>query len=220
MKRAGTLFTSSIGRKWVMAVTGLILFGFVLVHMTGNLLVYLGPEAINGYGEFLRTFLHGAGLWIARAVLLTSVVLHIWAAWTLSLENLSARPVGYRRTHHESSTYASRTMVWGGPILALFIVYHLLDFTTGQLHPGFVPGDVYHNFITGFSHPLVVAVYVVAMLALGLHLYHGVWSMLQTMGLNHPRYNIARKTAAAAFALLIVVGNISMPVAVLAGIVR
>jgi succinate dehydrogenase / fumarate reductase cytochrome b subunit len=220
MKRAGTLFSSSIGRKWMMAVTGLVLFGFVLAHMTGNLLVYLGPEALNEYGEFLREFLHGAGLWVARAVLLAAVALHIWAAISLSLENAAARPIGYRRVHHESSTYASRTMIWGGPILALFIVYHLLHFTTGQAHPSFVHGDVYHNFVVGFSNPIVVGVYVVAMLALGLHLYHGVWSMLQTMGLSHPRYDATRKTAAAAFAAVVVAGNVSMPVAVLAGIVR
>lgn len=220
MKRAGTLFTSSIGRKWIMAVTGLILFGYVLAHMSGNLLVYVGPEALNEYAEFLREFLHGAGLWIARGVLLASVVLHIWAAVALALENNEARPVGYRKTHHQASTYASRTMIWGGPILALFIVYHLLHFTTGQAHPDFVPGDVYHNVIVGFSNPVVVAVYVIAMLALGLHLYHGVWSMLQTMGLSHPRYDARRKTAAAAFAVLIVVGNVSMPVAVLTGLVR
>jgi succinate dehydrogenase / fumarate reductase cytochrome b subunit len=220
MKRAGTLFTSSIGRKWIMAVTGFILFGFVLAHMSGNLLVYLGPEALNGYGEFLREFLHGTGLWIARGVLLAAVALHIWAAVSLSVDNLGARPVGYRRDHHESSTYASRTMIWGGPILALFVVYHLLHFTTGQAHPDFVHGDVYHNFVVGFSSPAVVTAYVVAMLALGLHLYHGVWSMLQTMGLSHPRYDAARKQAAAAFAALIVVGNVSMPLAVLTGFVR
>lgn len=220
MKRAGTLLSSSIGRKWIMAVTGLVLFGFVLGHMTGNLLVYLGPEALNEYGEFLREFLHGAGLWVARAALLAAVALHIWAAIGLSLENAAARPVGYRRVRHESSTYASRTMIWGGPILALFIVYHLLHFTTGQAHPSFVHGDVYHNVIVGFSNPIVVGVYVIAMLALGLHLYHGVWSMLQTMGLSHPRYDAMRKTAAAAFAAVVVAGNVSMPVAILTGIVR
>jgi len=220
MKRAGTLLTSSIGRKWIMAVTGMLLFGFVLGHMTGNLLVYLGPEALNEYGDFLREFLHGAGLWIARAGLLAAVGLHIWAAISLTIENNAARPTGYRRAHHEASTYASRTMIWGGPILALFIVFHLLHFTTGQAHPSFVHGDVYHNVIVGFSNPVVVGVYVVAMLALGLHLYHGVWSMLQTMGLNHPRYNAMRKTAATAFAAVIVIGNVSMPVAVLAGFVR
>ena len=220
MKRAGTLFTSSIGRKWIMAVSGLILFGFVLAHMSGNLLVYLGPEALNEYGEFLREFLHGGGLWAARGVLLAAVALHIWAAVSLSLENLSARPTGYRRSHHESSTYASRTMIWGGPILALFVIYHLLHFTTGQAHPDFVHGDVYHNFVVGFSNPVVVGVYIFAMLALGLHLYHGVWSMLQTMGANHPRWNDARKRAAAAFAVVIVAGNVSMPLAVLTGFVR
>lgn len=220
MKRAGTLFSSSIGRKWIVAVTGLLLFGYVLMHLIGNLLVYLGPVALNEYGLFLRELLHGAGLWIARAVLLTAVGLHIWATIGLSLENASARAVDYRRTHYEAATYASRTMIWGGLTIALFVVYHILHFTTGQAHPDFVHGDIYHNVIVGFSNPVVVFVYVVAMLALGVHLYHGAWSMLQTMGLDHPRWDGTRKRAAATFAVVIVAGNVSMPIAVLTGLVR
>lgn len=220
MQQAGSLLSSSIGRKWVMAVTGVVLFGFVLGHMLGNLQVYMGPEALNAYGEFLHHFLHGTGIWIARLVLLGAVILHIWAAIALSLENRAARPTGYRRVHHEASNYASRTMMWGGPIIALFVVYHLLDFTTGQANPSFIPGAVYHNVIAGFSRPLVSGAYIVAMIVLGFHLYHGVWSMLQSMGLNHPHYNAWRKRAAAAFAVIVVAGNISIPVAVLTGMVR
>jgi succinate dehydrogenase / fumarate reductase cytochrome b subunit len=211
---------STIGRKVVMAVTGLILVGFVLGHMFGNLQVYLGPEAMNAYAEFLREFLHGTGLWIARAVLLLAVVLHIWAAVTLGLESRSARPQGYRVETHRASTYASRTMVWSGPLLALFVGYHLAHLTFGTAHPEFVEGDVYHNFVSGFSRWPVSLLYVAAMLALGVHLYHGTWSMLQTVGLSHPRWNPLRKALAVGVAAVVVLGNVSFPVAVLAGWLR
>ena len=134
-----------------MAVTGLVLVGFVVGHMLGNLQVYLGPEAMNAYAVLLRELLHGTGLWIARAVLLLAVVLHIWAAVSLSLESREARPQGYRVEKHRSSTYASRTMIWSGPLLALFIAYHLAHLTFGTAHPEFVEHDVYHNFISGFA---------------------------------------------------------------------
>jgi succinate dehydrogenase / fumarate reductase cytochrome b subunit len=220
MPRAATLLDASVGKKAVMAATGLVLFGFVVVHMIGNLQVYLGPAAMNHYAEWLRELLHGAGLWIARAVLLGAVVLHVWAAAGLALDNRRARPVGYRRRAWIESTYASRTMVWSGPILALFVVYHLLHLTTGNVHPNFVEGDVYHNFVAGFRSVPVSAFYVVAMLGLGLHLYHGVWSMLQTLGLSHPRWNPLRHGFAGLIASVVVVGNVSFPVAVLLGIVR
>jgi succinate dehydrogenase / fumarate reductase, cytochrome b subunit len=211
---------SSIGRKVVMAVTGAILFGFVLGHMTGNLLVYLGPEALNGYAVFLREFLHGAGLWVARAVLLAAVVLHIWSATSLTLASRRARPVAYAEQKWKESTYASRTMRWSGVILFAFIVYHLMHFTFGNVHPTFIEGDVYHNFIAGFRSVPVSAVYIVAMIFLGLHLRHGVWSMFQTLGVSHPRYIAMAKTGAWIFAAIIVLGNISFPLAVLAGILR
>ena len=211
---------STLGRKVVMALTGLVLFGFVVGHMLGNLQVYLGPEAMNHYAEFLREMLHGAGLWVARAVLLVAVVLHIWAAVSLSLESRRARPQGYRVEKHRASTYASRTMIWSGPLLALFIVYHLAHLTLGTAHPEFVEGDVYHNFVSGFSHWPVSLLYVAAMLALGLHLYHGVWSMLQTVGLSHPRWNPLRTAFAAGITALVVLGNVSFPVAVLGGWLR
>jgi succinate dehydrogenase / fumarate reductase, cytochrome b subunit len=211
---------SSIGRKVVMAVTGAILFGFVLVHMIGNLQVYLGPEAMNHYAVFLREVLHGYGLWIARIVLLASAVLHIWSATSLTLTSRRARPVGYQEQKWRESTYASRTMRWGGVILLLFVIYHVLHFTTGTVHQSFIEGDVYHNFVSGFRVVPVSLFYIFAMLALGLHLRHGLWSMCQTLGVSHPRYIRAARAGAWLFAAIIVIGNVSFPVAVLAGILK
>jgi succinate dehydrogenase / fumarate reductase cytochrome b subunit len=159
-------------------------------------------------------------VWTARAVLLLSVLLHIWAATSLTLANLAARPVGYRKTAYEASTYASRTMRWGGPLLLLFIVYHLLHFTVGSTHPDFVRGDVYHNVVAGFQSGPVTFFYLLSMVALSLHLFHGVDSMLQTLGLSHPRYNGLRSMAGAAYAAVITVGNLSFPLSVYFGLVR
>lgn len=212
---------STVGKKVVMAVTGVVLVGFVVGHMIGNLQVYLGPEALNHYGELLRELLHGSFIWIARAVLLVSVGLHIWAATALTLGSWAARPVAYRQSQqYTESSYASRTMRWGGPILLVFIVYHLLHFTTGQAHGSFVPGDVYHNVVAGFQVWWVSAFYIFAMAILGLHLWHGVWSMLQTLGLGHPAYNRWRHVVAWVVTLVVVLGNVSIPVAVLTGLVR
>ena len=220
--KAQAFMRSSLGLKIVMALTGIVLFGFVIGHMIGNLQVYLGPEVFNHYAELLRELGHGMALWIARAGLLVAVGLHIWSAWRLTLMNSAARPVGYREVERRESTYASRTMRWSGVILLLFIVYHLLHFTIGvhAVHPQFVPGDAYHNFVTGFQNPLVSGFYVLAMLALGLHLYHGAWSFMQTLGLSHPRYNHLRYAFAALVTLVILAGNISFPVAVLTGYVH
>lgn len=215
-----SLLRSTIGRKAAMAVTGVILVGFVLVHMLGNLQVYLGPEALDDYGEFLRHVLHGAGIWIARATLVAAAAVHVWAAWSLTRESRRARPVGYRRLEPDASTLASRTMRWGGVALLLFIVYHLLHFTTGTLHPDFVPGGVYHNFVTGLRVVPVSVAYMLASLALGMHLYHGVWSMCRTLGLSHPRHTRVARGAALALAVVVAGGNLSFPLAVLAGIVR
>jgi succinate dehydrogenase / fumarate reductase cytochrome b subunit len=218
--RAAGFLGSTVGKKVVMAVTGIIFFGFVCIHMIGNLQVYLGPAALNHYAVFLRELFHGSALWIFRAVLLVSVALHVWASTALTLENWRARPVGYRKVRWRESDYASRTMVWSGPILALFVVYHIMHFTIGNVHPSFIEGDVYHNFITGFQVWPVSAFYILAMLALGFHLWHGAWSMLQTLGLAHPRYNRLRHVFAALFAGIVTVGNISFPVAVLMGWLR
>jgi len=211
---------SSIGQKVVMAVTGLILFTFVVGHMIGNLQVYLGPEALNAYGAFLRHLVHGVGIWVVRATMLACVGLHIWAATSLTLASWKARPVGYRKVTPEASTYASRTMRWSGPLLALFIGYHLAHLTLGATGPAFKEGDVYHNVVAGFSLWPISAFYIVAMLALGLHMFHGVWSLLQTLGLSHPRFDPLRKGLAALFTGLVVLGNISIPVSVLTGLIR
>ena len=221
MARSEGFVGSTIGRKVVMAVTGLVLFGFVFVHMIGNLQMFLPDhEAINHYGHFLREFLHGGGIWVARFGLLSAVGLHIWAAWSLTRTNLQARPVPYRVVTPDASTYASRTMRWSGPILLLFIIYHLLHFTVGSVHPAFVEGEVYRNVIVGFSSWPVALAYVIAMAALGLHLRHGVWSMLQTVGASHPRWNPVRNVAATAFTVIVVLGFISVPLAVLAGVLK
>jgi succinate dehydrogenase / fumarate reductase cytochrome b subunit len=210
-------FCSTLGRKVVMAVTGVILFGFVIGHLAGNLLLYRGPDAINAYAVGLRHL--GGALWAARLVLLVSVIAHIWAATALTRSNWKARPHGYAQRKDLAATYASRTMVWSGPLVLLFIVYHLLHFTFGTVHGSFVEGDVYHNVVTGFQVPLVSGFYILAMLALGLHLYHGAYSMMQSVGLNHPQINALRRTFATVFAVAIVLGNISFPIAVLTGFV-
>lgn len=226
MRPVMSLWNSTVGKKIAMAVTGTILILFVFGHMVGNLKVYQGPEAFNHYAEGLRTF--GAPffgesqlLWIIRLVLLAAVLIHILAAVQLTVRSRSARSVGYKRWDGDLVfSYASRTMRWGGVIILLFVVYHLMHFTFGNAHPDFVPGDAYHNLVVGFrSWPVAVA-YIAAMVPLGFHLYHGFWSMLQSLGLNNEKYNHLRRPTAAVLALLIVLLNISFPVAVLTGIVR
>jgi succinate dehydrogenase / fumarate reductase, cytochrome b subunit len=220
MSATRTFLGSTIGKKVVMASTGVVLFGFVLGHMAGNLQLYLGSDALNRYAVWLREFLHGGGLWIARAVLLGCVGLHIWAAASLTIADRAARPVGYREWEARESTFASRTMRWSGVFLLAFVIYHLLDLTFGVVNPHFVPGDVYHNVIASFRVLPVSLFYIAAMLLLWVHPRHGVWSMLRTLGLAHPRYEALVHRAAAAFATLIVAGNISFPLAVLFGVIR
>ena len=211
---------SSVGKKVVMAVTGIMLFGFVTVHMLGNLQAYMGREPMNHYAEFLHTMIHGAGIWVFRGAMLTAVILHGWAALTLTLANMKARPVGYRAQQHQAATFASRTMRYSGVILGLFIVFHLLHLTTGTVHPSFEKGDAFHNFVTGFKVPLVAAFYIVAQVCLGFHMWHGVWSLTQTLGWSHPRYDGLRRKFAYAMAILVAGVNISFPIAVLTDIIH
>jgi succinate dehydrogenase / fumarate reductase cytochrome b subunit len=219
------LYRSALGKKAVMAVSGLILFGFVATHMLGNLKAYQGREAFNGYARGLREIgtpelPYGGALWIARGVLLAAVVLHIASAWSVSRASLAARPKPYARAPRRHTPYASRTLRWGGVIILLFVVYHLLHLTFGTVHPDFVKDDPYHNFVAGFRVPWVGLVYVVANLALGLHLFHGVWSLFQSLGLSHPRYNAWRRAFATTFAWAVTLGNVSFPLAVLLGRIR
>lgn len=217
-------YRTAMGKKAVMAATGIVLFGFVLGHMIGNLKLYQGPGHLDEYAVGLRElgkpFLgHNQALWIARGLLLAAVAVHIHAAASLTLLNRRARPTGYVKTSPQASTYASRTMIWGGLVILLFVVYHLMHFTIGNVHPDFEHGAVYHNVVVGFQNPWVSGFYVAAQLALGFHLYHGLWSLLQTLGWNGPRINPVRQKLAAAFAFVIVAGNVSFPIAVLTGAV-
>lgn len=216
LQRALHFYDATIGKKTVMAITGVILFGFVLVHMAGNLQVFLGRDEFDAYGRLLRT--EPALLWLARLILLASVILHIGAAVQLSALNQKSRPIGYQKKESIASSYASRTMMWSGPILAAFIVYHLLHFTVGVVHPNFQEGHVYDNVIAGFRVIPVSIAYIVAMILLGMHLNHGAWSMFQSLGVSNPRYSMALKRFANIFSILIVLGFISIPIAVMAGV--
>lgn len=225
MHRVVSLSRSLIGKKVIMAVSGVVLLGFLAGHMYGNLKAFEGPEHFNAYAEGLRTF--GAPifgrthlLWVARIGLLVSVLAHIWAAWAVTRASWAARPVDYRQLAAVETTYAARTMRWGGVIILLYVIYHLLDLTFGRVNPSYIRGDVYHNLIASFQRPLVSGFYIAAMLVLALHLYHGIWSGCQTLGLNHAKYNPLRRAAALGFTVIVIAGFIAVPVAVLAGILR
>ena len=221
---AYALTSSSVGKKILMAVSGLVLYGFVVVHLLGNLKVYQGREAFNHYAEALRTlgapfFGHGQLLWILRIILLAALFVHLFAVVNLTLQSKRARKHSYKKFDGLEFSYASRTMLWGGVIILLYVIYHLLHFTFGSVHPNFIPGDVYNNFVVGFSQWPVSIAYIAAMIPLGLHMYHGFWSMLQTLGANNPKYNRLRRPIAITLSLIVVLLNISFPLSVMLGIV-
>jgi len=222
MRRVISLYRTSVGKKFYMAVSGAILIGFLVAHMVGNLKMYMGPEAFNHYAEFLREvgypiLPHMAGLWIFRVVLLVCVGLHMLSAWQVYLQSRSARGGKYTKEESLLFSYASRTMRWGGVIIAVFVVYHLLHFTIGSAHPDFVPGDAYRNVVIGFQSPLVTGFYVLAMIMITFHVYHGLWSAFQTVGANHPKYNPYRRPLALVLALLLLGGFLTVPVGVMVG---
>ncbi len=223
MARAARLIDAPVGKKAVMALSGIVLFGFVLGHMLGNLQIYLPPgpdgkHALDVYGETLHK--NAALLWGARSVILLSVLAHIATAIQLAQRKNAARPTPYVKHTAIVSTYASRTMYWSGPIIGAFLVYHLLHFTTGQAHPNFQYLHVHDNVIAGFSVWYVSLFYIVAMAMLAMHLYHGVWSLFQSLGFSHPSYTPKLKLAAKVFAAVVATGNISIPLSVLLGLVK
>src|SRR5688572_6544346 len=208
---------STLGLKVLMALTGVVLFGFVVGHVAGNLLIFMGPEKLNAYSKFLH---ESPGiLWGTRVTLLVAVGVHILVSIKLTKLKIDARPVPYLGKKPHGSSYASRTMMWSGPIVALFVIYHLLHFTTGQAHPKFNPDDVFQNVVIGFRSWPVSLTYILAMLALGLHLSHGLWSMLQTVGLNRPHLEPALRKIAIIVSALVIAGFIAVPLGVMTRIV-
>lgn len=221
------LYSTSVGKKYVMALTGLMGVGFVLVHMIGNLKMYLGREDYNHYAEFLRELLvpifpRTVLLWILRGGLIAALVGHLHAAITLTKMNREARPVKYQSSRdYQAANFASRSMRYTGILVFAFIVWHILDLTAGTVNGGkFVRGDAYANVYHSFDRPIVAIAYIVANILLGVHLFHGVWSFFQSMGWSHPRFNAWRRHIAAGVATVIVIGNVSFPIAVLTKIIE
>ncbi|TDJ54965.1 MAG: succinate dehydrogenase cytochrome b subunit [Gemmatimonadetes bacterium] len=218
MTGLGRFLGSTIGKKIVMAVSGLVWIGYIVVHMSGNLLAYAGPSAINDWAAFLKSTI--PLLWGTRILLVVALVVHIQAAYSLKRLNRLSRPVGYTRVQHPASTLASRTMGWGGVLLLVFLVYHILELTLGVVHPVFSHTNVYGNLVSYLGIWWIGLFYLVAMVALAAHLYHGVWSMFQTVGAVHPRYDRLRRTVATLVAIVVPVGFASIPLAILFGLLR
>jgi succinate dehydrogenase / fumarate reductase cytochrome b subunit len=222
MTQALALSRTLVGKKVVMAVTGLLLLGFLVGHMLGNLKVFSGPDRFNAYAEGLRAvgapFLgHGQALVLVRVVLLAALVLHIWAAAAVTRASWRARPIGYRALEPVATTYAARTMRWGGVIIFAYAVYHLLDLTFGMVNPAFQPGDVYGNLVASFHRVPVAVTYIAANLILGLHVYHGLWSAFQTLGLAGRPADRWRRGVAGTAAAALTLGYVAVPLAGLTG---
>jgi len=224
------LYSTAVGKKYAMAISGVAMMGFVVAHMVGNLKMYLGAADLDHYAEFLEQLLYpiapeGVVLWILRAGLVGMLVLHLHAAYSLTQLNRKARPVKYQSPRdYQAANFASRTMRWTGIIVLLFIIWHLADLTLGTLNAvgtdgTFVRGEVYGNVVRSLNRVPVAILYIVANIALGIHLFHGAWSLFQSIGWNNPRFNRWRRGFAIGIATVVVVGNVSFPVAVLAGIV-
>jgi succinate dehydrogenase / fumarate reductase cytochrome b subunit len=219
------IYATAVGKKYAMAISGIVLMAFVLAHMVGNLKLYFGAGSLDAYSHWLRTVGEPALpretlLYVERVILLAAAVIHVHAAYELTRINRRARPDAYRSPRdYVAADFASRTMRWTGVIVLLFVVFHLLDLTWGPANPDFVPGDPYHNVIQSFRRRPVALVYVAANVALAFHLYHGAWSLFQSMGWSHPRWNVWRRRFAVAFMVLVAGGNISFPLAVLTGVI-
>ncbi len=225
-------YGTTVGKKWVMAITGIILMGFVLFHLIGNLKFYLpavdGVPDIDIYGEWLRELLvpflpHHAALWIMRVGLIAAAALHVEAMISLTVKSPDSLPGRYEhKPDYQAATYAARTMRLTGPLVLAFVIFHLADLTwgLGRANPDFIAGEIQHNMIASLSRAGVAAFYIIANLALGFHLYHGAWSLFQSMGWNNPRFNTLRQRFAQGFTAIVVLGNLSFPIVILAGLVK
>jgi len=219
------LYRTSVGKKYVMAVTGLMGLGFIFFHMLGNLKMYLGPVHFDEYAEWLRTLLvpflpRTVTLWLLRLGLIGAIVLHVHAAVTLTIQNRKARPISYAsKRDYIAADYASRTMRWSGIIVFLFVVWHLFDLSWTGTGQHYVRGATYANVVHSLDRWPVALFYIVANVALGFHLYHGVWSLFQSLGWNNPRFNRWRRGIAVGFTVIVCGANISFPIMVLAGVV-
>jgi succinate dehydrogenase / fumarate reductase, cytochrome b subunit len=216
--RFAAFYRTTVGKKVVMAASGLILFAFVVGHLAGNLQIFLGPDKLNDYAAWLRRT--PELLWPARLGLLAALVLHVVASAQIVFANRRARPARYAVKREIETNYAARTMAISGPLVLLYVIYHLAMFTFLVTGPGYSHTDVYHNVVLGFQSPAISILYIVAMLLLGMHLYHGAWSMLHTLGISSPRYRLLRRGLAPVVAAVITAGYISIPLAVLAGVVK
>ena len=224
--RALTFYGSTIGKKVTMAITGLIGFGFIVGHMTGHLIAFKGALPYNQYAYFLKHT--PALLWGTRFTLLAALILHVHCMVSLWSLNNEARPRAYHQRKDLATNYAALTMRWGGLFLLFFLLYHLAHFTIGyaavsEAITGGVPFDEnnpYNNMILGFQNPIVAGLYILAMVALGMHLYHGIWSLTQTLGAAHPKYNGLRKQASILGTLVVVLGFLTVPVSVLTGVLE
>ncbi len=215
MNRILSLWQTAIGKKIAMAVSGFLLVLFLISHMISNVTVLWEPQHLDDYGAFLRSF--GLLLWVARLGLLALAVLHVTAAWQLTRMAREARPAAYSRRETQVASYASRTMRWGGVLILVFLVYHILHFTTGTLHPDFHHGEVGRNLIVGLNVTPVALFYALAMVALGLHFWHGIWSVFATLGATHPAWQGTRRAVAVVLTLLVAGGLILIPLAALFG---
>ena len=211
-------YRSTIGKKVIMAVTGLLLVGFVIGHMLGHLQVFQSAEKYNAYAHFLQSL--GGALWLARLGLLVAAILHIMMAVQLTLRSRAARPVAYAQRTPQVSTWASRTLRIGGVLLAVFIVFHIMHFTTLNVFPEYRDMTVYNRMIVAFRKPWLVAFYVVAMIALGMHLYHGAWSSMRTLGLTRASANPLQRKIPLAIAAITTLGFLVVPLAIAAGLIK
>lgn len=215
MRTIVAFWRSTVGKKVVMGVTGLVMIGFLVGHVLGNLQAFQGAEKLDAYSRLLHSL--GEGLWLIRGVLLVALVLHVVAAVQLTRIDRAARPVGYARKAPQAATPASLTLRVGGVLLLVFIIFHLLHMTTGDLHPDFIPGEVYRNLVTGLAQPMVAGFYIVAMVAVGLHVYHGAWASFRSLGAIQPRPRPLHRPLARLVALLVWLGFTIIPVGVLLG---